>query len=156
MMETYLNGIEDHCDRKIARTEVSRKENLQNTKKTTNEHNPGRSAPQQVSSSSAHTKLFCSSSFQNFSNKQNMCTTREYPKKTPAIPECLTIQKQKRTNNNSSNGITGAIRDDAHGGEKERERECGRARVERRKTEALSGSHRGPKLVKWEALTESV
>jgi hypothetical protein len=85
-----------------------------------------------------------------------MCTTREYPKKTPAIPECLTIQKQKRTNNNSSNGITGAIRDDAHGGEKERERECGRARVERRKTEALSGSHRGPKLVKWEALTESV
>jgi hypothetical protein len=33
MMETYLNGIEDHCDRKIARTEVSRKENLQNIKK---------------------------------------------------------------------------------------------------------------------------
>jgi len=38
--------------------------------------NPGSS----VSSSSAHTKLFCSSSFQNFSNKQNMCTTREYQK----------------------------------------------------------------------------
>jgi hypothetical protein len=37
MMETYLNGIEDHCDRKIARTEASRKENLQDTKKTTNE-----------------------------------------------------------------------------------------------------------------------
>jgi hypothetical protein len=31
MMETYLNEIEDHCDRKIARTEVSRKENLQTT-----------------------------------------------------------------------------------------------------------------------------
>jgi hypothetical protein len=112
--------------------------------------NPGSS----VSSSSAHTKLFCSSSFQNFSNKQNMCTTREHQKKTPAIPECLTIQKQKRTNNNSSIGITGAIRDGARG--RERERERGRARVERRKTDVLSGSHRGSKLVKWEALTESV
>jgi len=46
--------------------------------------NPGSSAPQQVSPSSAHTKLFCSSTFQNFSNKQNMCTTREHQKKNPS------------------------------------------------------------------------
>jgi hypothetical protein len=89
--------------------------------------NTGSNAPQQVSSSSAHTKLFCSSSFQNFSNKQNMSTTREHKQKPPVIPECLTIQKQKRTNNNSSNGITGAIRDDTRGGEKKRESERAQA-----------------------------
>jgi hypothetical protein len=76
MMETYLNGIEDHCDRKIAR-EVPQKTFLKEPLTS----NPGSSAPQQVSSSSAHTKLFCSSSFQNFSNKQNMCTTREHTQK---------------------------------------------------------------------------
>jgi hypothetical protein len=46
--------------------------------------NPGSSVPQQVSPSSVHTKLFCSSSFQNFSNKQNMCTTREHQIKDPS------------------------------------------------------------------------
>jgi hypothetical protein len=134
MMETYLNGIEDHCDRKIARTVVSRKENLQNTKKTTNEQ------PRQQRSTAvlfffrSHQAVLLLFFSRFLKQTKHVHHTRTQKKKTPAIPECLTIQKQKRTNNNSSNGITGAIRDDARGGEKERERERerarGRARVE--------------------------
>jgi hypothetical protein len=84
MMETYLNGIEDHCDRKIARTEVSRKENFQNTKKKPLTSNPGSSAPQQVSSSSAQTKLFCSSSFQKFLKQTKHVHHKRTQKKTPS------------------------------------------------------------------------
>ncbi len=149
-METYLNGIEDHCDRKIARTEVSRKENLQNTKKTTNEQPRRQRSTAGLFFFRSHQAVLLLFFSKFLKQTKHVHHKRTPKKKPPAIPECLTIQKQKRTNNNSSKGITGAIRDDNHGGEKEREIEWGRARVEGRKTEALNWSSGRPLLSRCE------